>query len=274
MFAKARSMLCCTTSFWQLSIFVQHVLLTTFCYHQYGFFVSAMDASNVADIIGRLTKYDIIKNGIEQNLTSSDRSTLLVRLESKPDLMSLRYANLRNGVHNRVCILNRNVTKSYRVETRCRTVNGQSCNRELVLTNQIMIVRDCEADRLTEVCETKMRTQKVESQTVICQLSEKLICKEKDLHNHNETMTCQPNRLAVCEAKPQVITLTVQQQLCGEDFLPKSYRTTQLCITYGHNHGSRTVGEWKCLDLRKLYSGRRCLEFNARKQIYSEITRD
>ena len=75
-----------------------------------------------------------------------------------------------------------------------------------------------------------------------------------------------------CRKRPKIVTVTETQQLCGKEFQEMRYRTTKMCITHEHDTDhNNLVGEWKCLDFEHLYQ--RCLSFNVKKQIRSEITR-
>ena len=228
-------------------------------------------------IINKLSDYEIQTSGIEQNLTRYDQRDITNRLQTKPNLMSMRYTISRRGTPKEICVLTdekKNGSKTHQDE-RCQTTKKRrSCNLEFVLINKMRIIKDCISERLSEVCVTKTRTQLTQRQLVLCQTSERFMCMggNKNQTYSKEAIKCYPNRLAVCHSKPKIVTVTETQQLCGKEFQAKTYRTTKMCITYEHDTDETLVGDWKCLNFEHMYE--RCSEKNIKKQIRSEISRD
>ena len=237
-------------------------------------------------LIDKINSSEIQRNGLEKNLTNNDRRSIINRLQANNlTFMEMKYVISRNGTPIEICSLVRNKTSfiRHRNEPRqrnCHEVKRRTCGREFVLTNKVRTVKDCEAEGLSETCITKVRNQLVRSETVLCQMSsEHLRCNEKSLTKNVSVSAdpktrkiCQPNRLAICQKRPKIVTVTETQQLCGKEFQETSYRTTKMCITYEHDTDpNNLVGEWKCLDFEHLYQ--LCLSFNVKKQIRSEITR-
>ena len=236
-------------------------------------------------LIDKINSSEIRRNGMESNLTNHDRRSIINRLQLKNQtLMEIKYVVSRNGTPKEICSISKNKSSLDQHEEpkkqNCFVVKRKSCGREFVLTNRIRTVKDCEAEGLSETCITKVRVQLVRSETVLCQTtSTNLKCNEeslpKNVSNNSDpkpSNVCQPNRLAICRKRPKIVTVTETQQLCGKEFQEMRYRTTKMCITHEHDTDhNNLVGDWKCLDFEHLYQ--RCLSFNVKKQIRSEITR-
>ena len=236
-------------------------------------------------LIDKINSSEIQRNGMERNLTNHDRRSIINRLQlSNQTLMEMKYVISRNGTPIEICSIVMNKSSLIHHEEpkkeNCFVVKRKSCSREFVLTNKVRTVKDCEAEGLSETCITKVRNQLVRSETVLCQMTAtNLKCNEKSLLNNmsvpvdpKAAKVCQPNRLAICQKRPKIVTVTETQQLCGKEFQETRYRTTKMCITHEHDTDyNNLVGEWKCLDFKHLYQ--RCLSFNVKKQIRSEITR-
>jgi len=72
------------------------------------------------------------------------------------------------------------------------------------------------------------------------------------IDNSSSNETCHPNVVAICQTKPEIVTVTEQRQLCSNkkrerkfDSNPKNFVTTKICITYKD-------GSWFCKNLVKL----------------------
>ena len=230
-----------------------------------------MKLTDTARLIDRLNDSDIQTNGVQRNLTDHDRRSIINRLHAKQNLMSIKYVLSQNGIPKDICLLFHKKNTTIQQVKKCRIVKGRSCNREFVLINKIRTIQDCQAEGLSETCVTKTRNHPVQVQTVLCQSTEKLKCNgnNENQTSYNEAKTCQPNRLAICQSKPKMVTVTETQRLCGKDFQEMTYRTTKMCITYEHDTDNTLIGDWKCLDFEHLYQ--RCLTFHVKKQIRSEI---
>ena len=48
--------------------------------------------------------------------------------------------------------------------------------------------------------------------------------------------------VAICQTKPEIVTVTEQRQLCTNEKNEKNYATTKICITYKD-------GSWYCKNL-------------------------
>ena len=53
---------------------------------------------------------------------------------------------------------------------------------------------------------------------------------------------CHPNMVAICQTKPEIVTVTEQRQLCTNEKNEKNFATTKICITYKD-------GSWYCKNL-------------------------
>ena len=230
-------------------------------------------------LIDRINGSEIEKNGVETNLTDHDRRSIINRIRANKNLMEIKYVISTNGTPKEICSLfqkKRPKLRQQPVVENCYTVKRRSCNHEFVLTNKVRTIRDCEAEGLTETCITRTRKQLVQTETVLCENSGKLACSDKKPSSTNNTFfateqneICHTNRLAICQKRPKIVTVTETQRLCGKEFQVMMYRTTKMCITHEHETDKTLVGEWKCLDFEHLYQ--RCLSFNVKKQIRSEI---
>jgi hypothetical protein len=254
------------------------LVFTTFLYElilpsTYGIIVT-----HSARLIDRINGSEIERYGVEANLTDHDRRSILNRIHENKNLMEIKYVISTNGTPEEICSLFPNKVPELPqqpIVENCFTVKRRSCNREFVLTNKARTIRDCEAEGLKETCITKTRKQLVQTETVLCENSGKLTCSDKKTSSTNTSFSdlqneiCHPNRLAICQKRPKIVTVTETQRLCGKEFQVMKYQTTKMCITHEHETDKTLVGEWKCLDFEHLYQ--RCLSFNVKKQIRSEI---
>ena len=93
----------------------------------------------------------------------------------------------------------------------CDIVKRRSCGREFVLGNKVRTIHNCEAEGLSETCITNKRRQIVLVEAMLCQNRGKLVCNEKSPNNisyHEGEKTCHSNRLAMCQKRPKLITVT------------------------------------------------------------------
>ena len=269
-FAQYLANLLFITQLWLLFI-TQDIWHT--CGTQTTFSCYGMNLNNTQRLVNRINDSYIRVNGVERNLSAHDHRSIINRIPSNPNLRSIRYVLSSNKTPKEICLLlqEKNPMISQQKVEQCRIVKGTRCRQEFVLINKVKTIKNCEAAGLSETCATKKRNQLVQIQTVLCQKSERFTCNENEEKpkSFNKTKICHPNRLAICQRKPKIVTVTETQRLCGKDFQEMTYRTTKMCITYEHDTDQTLVGEWKCLDLEHLYQ--RCLTFHAKKQIRSEI---
>ena len=250
--------------------FILHI-----CCNEHIFLCQGVNVGSSSRLVDRVNSTEIEKHGEQKKLTDHDRRSIINRLQANHNLREIKYVISVNGTPHEICVLFQNSTSTTHQQPieNCRTVSRRSCSQEFVLTNKIRTIHDCEAERLSETCITKTRNQLVQSETVLCQNSGKLVCNGKG-DNTNISLEreeiCQPNRLAICQKRPKVVTVTETQRLCGKDFQVMNYRTTKMCITHEHETDKTLIGEWKCLDFEHLYQ--RCLSINVKKQIRSEVT--
>ena len=261
-------------------IFLWQTCIYELFYPCYGIAVARSER-----LIDRINSSEIQRNGKEKNLTNHDRRSIINRLQANNQtLMEMKYVISRNGTPIEICSLVRNknslIVPEEPKKQNCYIVKRKSCAREFVLTNKVRTVKDCEAEGLSETCITKSRNQLVRSETVLCQMSSTNIqCNDESFIKNvsfavdpQTAKICQPNRLAICQKRPKIVTVTETQQLCGKEFQETKYRTTKMCITYEHDTDQNNlVGEWKCLNFEHLYQ--RCLSINEKKQIRSEVAR-
>ena len=246
--------------------------------HAPHFSCYANDVKDSERLIDKISGSDIERNGAKRNLTNHDRRSIINRLQSNLTLQEIKYVISRNGTPYEVCILSENKIINGPSDPKygdCDIVKRRSCGREFVLGNRVRTIHNCEAEGLSETCVTNKRRQIVLVEAMLCQNRGKLVCNEKSPNNisyHEGEKTCHSNRLAMCQKRPKLITVTETQKLCGKDFQAMSYRTTKFCITYEHETDPTLIGDWRCLDLEHLFQ--RCLPIHFKKQIRSEITSD
>ena len=66
---------------------------------------------------------------------------------------------------------------------------------------------------------------------------------EDNSTSYNSTgQICHPNMVAICQTKPEIVTVTEQRQLCTNEKNEKNFATTKICITYKD-------GSWYCKNL-------------------------
>ena len=105
----------------------------------------------------------------------------------------------------------------------------------------------------SEYCFTSFRTIHVPVETVVCRSSPQWNCTlDKDPEE-----TCFNSSTAFCTKTPQLVTVTMKKQPCGDNF---KLTNSKMCLTYPD-------GQWTCQNL----TNDRCYETNVTKVITTEI---
>ena len=68
---------------------------------------------------------------------------------------------------------------------------------------------------------------------------------DADAGNSTADKVCHPNVVAICQTKPEIVTVTEQRQICETGSGKKNLVTTKICITYKD-------GSWFCKNLVSL----------------------
>ena len=66
--------------------------------------------------------------------------------------------------------------------------------------------------------------------------------KDNSTSDNSTGQICHPNMVAICQTKPEIVTVTEQRQLCTNEKNEKNFATTKICITYKD-------GSWYCKNL-------------------------
>lgn len=185
--------------------------------------------------------------GRRKPLNTRDRlntrfSLIGTHLGSKENLVI--YSSIASGEE---CVLRR----FDEVTERCEDIERPICGKELVLKRKL-VVENCSEQ--SEYCFTSYRTVHVPVETVVCRSSPQFNCTSNDFLPEKN---CYNRSTAFCTKTPQLVTITMKKQPCGDDFKTTN---SKMCLTYPD-------GQWTCQNL----TNERCHETNVTKIITNEI---
>ena len=199
----------------------------------------------------------LLKFGEPSNLTQYDKEAIVSKIKQSPNPQSIKEIKVTtrlNGQPIKACLLSFVPPSNGTSHQRCEILKGRVCRPEFVLKFRSEVIEDCAKEKNNEVCREKSSKMTVFRDTIFCQRASGIICDSPQVENSQ----CSANRVAICQAETEMVSVTERRQKCG---VGNRYRTTKMCLTWQD-------GRWTC----KTFNDDDCSTKEVKKVIRTEAT--